>query len=160
LTHWFVINIKSRKESLIESLFTEGGFTIYNPKRLRGNKTCCLFPGYAFIFFDYPAQYKLVKYTRGVKSVLGTSLAPIPIPKEFISEIRSREKNGMVELQNMCEMPVVGDEIEVICGPLKGVRGIFNKELKDRDRVAILLNYVSYQAKLITSKSSLRKLSY
>ncbi|MGB9006207.1 MAG: transcription termination/antitermination NusG family protein [Candidatus Aminicenantales bacterium] len=160
MKHWFVINIKPRKEGFVESLFAEGGFTIYNPKRLRdNNKICFLFPGYAFIFFDYPAQYKLVKYTRGVKSVLGTSLAPIPVPEEFISEIRSREKNGVVELQNAGEIPVAGDEIEITCGPLKGVRGIFKKELKDRERVAILLNYISYQARLITSKSSLRKVS-
>jgi transcription antitermination factor NusG len=159
MEHWFVVNIKPRKEYCVEKLFTEGGFIFYNPKRIRKTKICSLFPGYAFIFFDYPAQYKLVKYTRGVKSVLGTSQGPTPLPEKFIAEIRSWEKNGFVELLYSCEMPDAGDEIEIIRGPLRGIRGIFIKELRDRERVAILLNYVSYQAQLITKKSMLKKIS-
>ncbi len=50
------------------------------------------------------------------------------------------------------EEPVVGDEIEVVEGPLKGLRGVFKRELTERERVLILLDYVSYQGQLIIEK--------
>jgi hypothetical protein len=42
-------------------------------------------------------------------------------------------------------------------GPLKGLRGIFKKELTAKERVIILLNYVAYQGQLIIEKEKLKK---
>ncbi|MFQ6037733.1 MAG: transcription termination/antitermination protein NusG, partial [Candidatus Aminicenantales bacterium] len=116
------------------------------------------FPGYGFIYFDYPEQYRLVRYTRGVKRVVGNQAGPIPIPEAVIQEIRAREIDGYVELEKYGEEPEIGDEIEVMEGPMKGLRGIFRKELSDRDRVVILMNYVSYQGQLIIEKAKLKKI--
>ena len=52
----------------------------------------------------------------------------------------------------------MGDEIEVMEGPLKGLKGVFKKEAGDRERVMILLNYVSYQGMLFIEKRKLRKI--
>jgi len=51
----------------------------------------------------------------------------------------------------------VGDEIEVAEGPLKGLRGIFQKQIDDKERVMILLSYVSYQGQLLIEKKKLKK---
>jgi ribosomal protein L24 len=51
----------------------------------------------------------------------------------------------------------VGDEIQIMEGPLKGLKGIFKREMTQNERVLILLNYVSYQGKLIVEKKKLRK---
>ncbi len=63
----------------------------------------------------------------------------------------------MIVFEKYGEEPAVGDEIEVVEGPLKGLRGIFQKEIGDRERVMILLNYVSYQGQLLIEKSKLKK---
>ena len=157
MKNWFVINIKPKKEFHVERLFTEGGIKIYNPKYLHEKKIKPFFPGYEFICFDFPAQYQLVRYTRGVKRVIGTREIPTPIPEGVILEIKSREINGFIELYKYGEEPKVGDEIEVVEGPLKGLRGIFKKELTPKERVLILLSYVAYQGQLIIEKEKLKK---
>ncbi len=157
MENWFVINTKPKKEFQVEKLFTEGGIKIYNPKYRHENKIKTFFPGYGFIYFDFPAQYQLVRYTRGVKRVIGNRGSPTPIPEEVIREIKSREIDGLIELYKYGKEPEVGDEIEVMEGPLKGLRGIFKKELTAKERVLILLNYVTYQGQLIIEKEKLKK---
>ncbi len=157
MKNWFVINTKPKKEFQVEKLFTEGGIEIYNPKYMHENKIKAFFPGYGFVYFDFPAQYQLVKYTRGVKRVVGSREAPTAIHEEVIREIKSREIDGLIELYKYGEEPEVGDEIEVMEGPLKGLRGIFKKELTAKERVIILLNYVTYQGQLIIEKEKLKK---
>ncbi|MFQ5722043.1 MAG: transcription termination/antitermination protein NusG [Candidatus Aminicenantales bacterium] len=157
MKNWFVLNTKPKKEFHVEKLFIEGGFEIYNPKYLHDNRIKPFFPGYEFIYFDYPEQYRLVRYTRGVKRVVGNRLGPIPIPERIIAEIKAREINGLIELYKYGQEPELGDEIEVVEGPLKGLRGIFKKEIPEKQRVLILLNYVSYQGQLLIEKKKLKK---
>jgi transcriptional antiterminator RfaH len=154
---WFVLNTKPKKEFQVERLFFEGGIEFYCPKYLQDRKVKPFFSGYGFIRFDYPSQYQLVKYTRGIKRIVGSLQGPIPIPKETIQEIKKREINGYIELDKFGESPVIGDEIEIAEGPMKGLRGIFSKELTEKERVVILLNYVSYQGQLIIEKEKLKK---
>jgi transcription antitermination factor NusG len=121
MKNWYVINTKPKKEFQVEKLFTEGGIEIYNPKYMHENKIKAFFAGYGFVYFDFPAQYQLVKYTRGVKRVVGSREAPTTIPEEV------------------------------------GLRGMFKKELTAKERVIILLNYVTYQGQLIIEKEKLKK---
>jgi len=157
MENWYVINTKPKKEFHVEKLFKEGGVKIYNPKYLYENKIRPFFPGYEFIYFDFPAQYQLVRYTRGVKRVVGSKDLPTPILEDVILGIKSREVNGLIEIDKYGEEPEIGDEIEVVEGPLKGLRGIFKKELTAKERVLILLNYVTYQGQLIIEKEKLKK---
>ena len=154
---WYVLNTKPKKENQVESLLLAGGFTVYNPKFIQDNRVFSFFPGYEFILFDYPEQYRLVKYTRGVKKIIGYMEGPVAIEEKVIQSIRMREINGFVELDKYGEEPEVGDEIRVMEGPLKGLRGIFKQELTQNDRVLILMNYVSYQGKIIVEKKKLKK---
>jgi transcription antitermination factor NusG len=110
MTDWFVINVKPKKDFQVEKLFTEGGFTIYSPKYVFEQHIRPFFPGYAFLQFDHPAQYQMVKYTRGVKKVIGNPEGPIPIPEEVIRELRVREKDGHIELDKYGQEPAIGDE--------------------------------------------------
>jgi len=157
MKNWFVINTKPKKESRVEKIFQEAGFQIYNPKLQRENRILPFFPGYAFLHFDFPDEYRLVRYTRGVKKVIGNESGPIPIPERAVQEIRAREINGFIELEKFGRTPGVGDEIEVMEGPLKGLQGVFQKELPRNERVLILLNFVSYQGRLIIERKKLRK---
>jgi transcriptional antiterminator RfaH len=157
MLQWYVINTKPKKESQVERLFTEGGFTIYCPKYLREKRVSPFFPGYTFLRFDFPEQFQMVKYTRGVKRVVGTDDGPTPIPEEIVQGIKARERDGLVVFEKYGQEPAVGDEIEVVEGPLKGLKGIFRKEVGDSERVMILLNYVSYQGMLLIEKHKLKK---
>jgi len=156
---WFVINTKPKKEFQVKKIFGEAGFDYYNPVYESEGKVKPFFPGYGFLYFEFPGQYQLVRFTRGVKRVVGNREGPIPIPEEVIQEIKGREVNGLIELAKYGEEPAVGDEVEIAEGPWKGLRGIFKKELSDKDRVMILLSYVSYQGQLLIEKKKLKKVA-
>ncbi|MEN6559721.1 MAG: transcription termination/antitermination NusG family protein [Acidobacteriota bacterium] len=158
MERWYVINTRPKKEGQVERLFIEGGFTIYCPKYVREKRVVPFFPGYAFLRFEFPRQYQMVKYTRGVKRVVGNDDGPVPIPGEIVEGIRGRERDGLIVFERYGEEPAVGDEIEVVEGPLKGLKGIFRKEAGDSERVMILLNYVSYQGMLLIEKAKLKKI--
>ena len=157
---WYVINTKPKKEFDVERLFHEGGILVYTPRYRDGERIRPFFPGYQFIYFSYPEQYKLVKYTRGVKRIVGNDEGPIALEEHVIREMKSREVDGYIEFAKHGVAPSLGDEIEVVEGPLKGLRGIFKKDLTDQDRVMILLNYVSYQGQLLIEKKKLKKVIY
>ncbi|NOR14544.1 MAG: hypothetical protein GQ544_02450 [Candidatus Aminicenantes bacterium] len=154
---WYVLNTKPKKERQVERLFQEAGFEVYNPMIKQDNRAYPFFPGYTFLRFEHPDQYRLVKYTRGVKKVVGSPAGPISIPDNAIAQIKSREINGFVELDKYGEEPAMGDEIEIMEGPMKGLKGVFTKEMSQRDRVLILLNYVAYQGQLIIEKKKIKK---
>ena len=159
MANWYVVNTKPKKEFQVAKLFTEGGFTYYNPVYKQEGRVRPFFPGYGFLTFDFPGQYQTVKYTRGIKRMVGNKEGPIPIPGEVIRELRAREIGGLIELEKHGAAPQVGDEIEVAEGPLKGLRGVFQKEIDDKERVMILLSYVSYQGQLLIEKRKLKKAS-
>jgi len=158
MKNWYVLNTKPKKEFHVEKIFTEAGFRIYNPKYKHDERIKPFFSGYEFIYFDFPEQYQLVRYTRGVKKVVGTQQGPTPIPEEVLTTLKNREVGGLIELLKYGEEPELGDEIEVMEGPLKGLKGIFQRELSDADRVLILLNYVSYQGQLVIERKKLKKI--
>jgi len=158
MKNWYVINSKPKKEFQVERMFIEAGFEIYTPKYAQDKQIKPFFPGYQFLYFEYPEQYRLVKYTRGVKKVIGNETGPIPVSDKVIKQIRSREVNGLIELEKYGLEPNVGDEIEVMEGAMKGLRGVFQKEMTDKERVIILLNYVSYQGTLVIEKKKLKKI--
>jgi len=157
MKNWYVLNTKPKKEFQVEKVFVEAGFEIYNPKYKSEGRILPFFPGYEFIRYDHPRDYRLVRYTRGVKSVVGNREGPIPIPLEMVDQIKKRESDGYIEFLKYGDEPKEGDEIEVAEGPLKGLRGVFKKELTEKERVIILLSYVSYQGQLIIEKKKLKK---
>ncbi len=158
MKNWYILNTKPKKESQVERLFLEAGFEVYSPKLKQDDRISPFFSGYAFLRFEHPKDYQLVKYTRGVKKVVGSPGGPIPVPEEMIEGIKAREVNGLIELDKYGEEPSVGDEIQVMEGPLKGIRGIFKREMTQNERVLILLHYVAYQGQLIVEKKKLKKI--
>lgn len=158
MKNWYVLQTKPFKEFTIEKIFRQARFPVYLPKTRNDNGTPRpLFPRYGFIFFDYPRQFSLVRYTRGVSKILGNSLGPTPIDEKFIMEIRSQEVDGFVQLEEDLGEPQPGDIVEVRRGPFQGLRGIFKKGLDDGTRVQILLNYVNYQGCLWVERSQIKK---
>lgn len=157
MKRWYVINTRPKKEFQVERLLEEGGFDVYNPKYKQEGTIRPFFTGYEFVLFDFPEQYRLIKYTRGVKNLVGNEDGPIPVSDTIIHEIKAREIDGFIELEKYGREPSVGDEIQVMEGPLKGLKGLFKKELSGKDRAMILLNYVSYQGQLIIEKKKIKK---
>src|SRR4030043_2066785 len=104
---WYVIQTKPKKEQKADSYLSTKGVEIFSPLieafSMRngrvGKELKPLFPGYIFGNFDLDQNYPLVRWAKGVKSVLGFGGYPTPIPDEVVEIIRERtDADGIVGL--------------------------------------------------------------
>lgn len=159
---WYAINTKPHKESLCEQnlqcLSLETFFPKLKEKRLIRRKyiwtTGPLFPGYIFCRFNLDLHYRDVQYTQGVKRIVTFGERPTPVGEEIISEIKHRCKDDQIIILDPPELRP-GKEVEIIEGPLAGLKAIFKQYLPGKDRVVLLLNAMAYQAKIVIPQGNL-----
>lgn len=164
-TRWYVVHTHPKQEDRASSNLSVLGILIFNPKirERRYNQfvytptyiTKPLFPRYIFAQFRIDDIYHKVRFTRGVNSVVGFGEGPTPIDEEIISLIRSNiREDGFVRIDEEIRP---GDRVIVKDGPLKNFAGIFEREMKDTDRIRILLETVSYQAHVEIERDMVKK---
>ena len=151
---WFVVNTKPKNEDRAASNLTEGGIEVLAPKiKLKKYKNGRLvevveqmFPNYIFVKFQPVEEFRLVKYTRGVKTIVHFGNRIVPVQDEIIEFIKSRLVDGVAVLQK----PKLkkGEKVLIKDGPFKGLSGIFEKEMEGRERVTILLDSVQFAASM------------
>jgi transcription elongation factor/antiterminator RfaH len=114
-----------------------------------------LFPRYIFARFKTDEFLHKVRYTRGVESVVGIGTNPSPIDDQVISLIKSHsDDQSVIQINDGLK---VGSEVVISDGPLRGFTGIFERSMKDSDRVMILLNTVSYQSHIVIERELIRE---
>lgn len=160
MLNWFLIYTKQRCEDSVSAKFIESGLEVLNPKieerryirRKLQDVISPLFPCYIFVRFESPKNYRLVKYTRGVKSVVGPENVPAAVPEDVIDRIRKRMDDGVVHIQPCSFVP--GEDVSIQAGPFEGLEAVFEKELKSSERVSILLKAVN--ARVVVAASLLK----
>mgnify|MGYP001767677291 FL=1 len=105
-----------------------------------------MFPGYIFVRFHPIDEFRMVKYARGVKTIVHFGGQIVPLQDEMIEFIRTRLENGVASIEK--QKIDKGEKILIKDGPFKGFSGIFESELDGKERVAILLEGVNYCAKM------------
>jgi transcriptional antiterminator RfaH len=164
-TGWFVIHTNPRQEDRAEMNLISGSIETLAPKvkkrrynEFTGRPTSFakpLFPRYIFARFNLDTLLHRIRYTRGVHSVISFGNGPTPIDEEVIKIIKSRMgEDGFVRMGD--EMNV-GDPVAINSGIMKSFTGIFEREMKDADRVIVLLNTLNFQARLEVSREMVSK---
>jgi transcriptional antiterminator RfaH len=162
---WYVIHTHLKQEDRACSNLKVLGVPTFNPKiRERCNNrfvnaltyvTKPLFPRYIFAQFDINDLYHKVRFTRGIYSVVSFGEVPTSIDEKIITMIQANIKeDGFVRF---VEEIRTGDRVIVKDGPLKNFAGLFEREMKDTDRVRILLETVSYQAHIEIERDLVKK---
>jgi transcriptional antiterminator RfaH len=162
---WYVIYTRLKQEDRAGNNLKVLGAQVFNPKirERRYNQfsiapayvTKSLFPRYIFAKFKIDDLYHKVRFTRGVYNVVSFSDGPTPIAEEIITLIRSNiTKDGFIRTDEELRP---GDRVMVKDGPLKNFAGIFEREMKDSDRIKILLDTVSYQARIEIERDMVRR---
>ena len=163
---WYVIKTQPKQETRAECNLRAWGINTFHPKiserctnpftGLLSYAIKPLFSRYIFAQFDINSTYRRVCFTRGVHSVVNFGSGPAKVDHEIIKLIESRVgKDGLVKLDNELNE---GDQVMIDNGPLKHMTGIFQRDIKGTDRVAILLNAISYQAHVIIEKDLVKKI--
>lgn len=141
--HWYAIYTRSRAEKKVQLELELQGIENYLPmqRKLRtwsDRKKWVdvpLISGYVFVYIDR-REYEMVLKTPNVVTYVRSEGKAAIIPEREIDTIKLllREKEISVEISN--QLFKKGDLIEVISGPLIGMRGKL-VTLKGKKRVAI-----------------------
>jgi transcriptional antiterminator RfaH len=142
--NWYAIYTKPKCEESTARLLKNAGIETLNPKikvlrRLR-NKYCDvaeqLFPSYIFAFFDKDKHGHMIRYTRGVKYIVGRD-NPLAVHPEIIQAIKERMEGDIViqTPENLAK----GDRVLIKEGPFKDFYGVFDRNVPGKMRSMILL---------------------
>jgi transcription elongation factor/antiterminator RfaH len=162
---WYVIRTLPRQEDRAERNLKAWNIETLNPlvKEYRSNQysgrrfyvTKSLFPRYIFARFVESRLLNKVSFTRGVHSVLTYGTRPTFVEDEIIATIQDRiGEDGFVMLGDEFK---AGDKVTIRDGSLKSFSGVFLRNLKNTQRVEILLASVSYHGRVLTNRSSVVK---
>ena len=158
---WYTIYTKPKAEDSTNRLLSNASIETLNPKirlqkYIRGKYADVieqLFPCYLFARFDKNSQSHMIKYTRGVRYIVGKE-SPIPVPHEIISAIKERmEGEILVPAKEEFEK---GDRVLIKEGPFRNFYGIFEGKLSGRERAMVLLD--ALHVKLDIEERSITKM--
>jgi transcriptional antiterminator RfaH len=127
VAYWAVSRLALNHERLALHCLTLAGFTTYLP-RLRERRMSHgrrierrppLFPGYCFTWIEL--QWSAARWAPGTLGMIMDGTQPARVPDAVIEEIRSRERNGLIELPKPRGFRR-GDQVRIIRGPVNGLR--------------------------------------
>lgn len=114
-----------------------------------------LFPRYIFAKFNALEELPKIRFTRGVHNVVSFGENPASVDHDIIEIIRARlDENGFVKAKDDFK---VGDKVVISAGPMRNLMGIFEREEKGTNRVAILLTAIEYQGRLVIHKDLVKR---
>lgn len=143
---WYVIQAHPRKEPLVSSRVRELGREVFLPTvsaRRPGTRRSSigpLFPGYLFARLARDeGDLATVRFTHGVRRLLGDGEGPQPVAERLIETIRARsDRTGRVRLGAGLKR---GDRVRVLDGPLTGLVGVLERPAASPvERVCVLLD--------------------
>jgi transcriptional antiterminator RfaH len=150
LPFWCAARLMPKREAVATKCLGLAGFEIYLPRLrerrvMRGGRrvdvTPPLFPNYLFIWIE--AQWSRARWAPGVASLLMAGDGPARVPDSVISEIRSRERDGLVELAKPPRLRR-GDQVRIVRGPFREHLALYEGQTA-RERVAVLLQLLGGQ---------------
>jgi transcriptional antiterminator RfaH len=126
-------------------------------RRSHGRKitvTPPLFPGYLFVWVV--RGWWDARWSPGVVRLIMDGLLPARVPDAVISEIRSRERRGLIELPKLRLEP--GMRVKVLQGPLQDQIGLL-AALRPHERVLVLLQLLGGQQQVELARSSIEAMN-
>jgi transcriptional antiterminator RfaH len=159
---WYAIHTHPKQEERAESNLKAWLVETFSPRyrQRRYNQYTSqpsqlikpLFPRYIFARFVASELLHKVRFTRGVHSVVSFGKEPIPVDDELIQARRSED--GFIRIGEELK---AGDHVMIKAGHFKGFTGIFERSMKDADRVMIMLQTVGYQPHVVVEKEHVMK---
>jgi transcriptional antiterminator RfaH len=163
--NWYALHTKPRQESMALASLAREGIEGFYPKlrrrrtirRVRKWVTGPLFPSYIFGRFNPVVSGRLVRYANGVTNIVSFGNRPAVVDEAIIAAIRQHAAEDIVTVTPPALKP--GELIEVQDGPLRGLQGIFEREMSDRERVIVLLDVLSKGARVQLHREQIQKVS-
>lgn len=149
---WYCVKSKPRQEHTAKrSLLREVGAEVFCPmlkfERARSSGkvkvTEAMFPGYLFARFCYREKHRHVMASLGVAHILKFGGIVAVVPETVIKELRAS-----VASDETVEIPTnfrVGEEVQLLQGPFRGVRAIVTQVMPAQARIKVLLELLGME---------------
>lgn len=160
---WYVVHSKPREEQKALENLQKQGFECFLPmltleKLVRGRLKSVsepLFSRYLFVQTQSQNQnFSVIKSTLGVYRLVSFGPLPSQINDTLIETIRSLESLLGSEINVFQPLIRSGDEVIMVEGPLKGLRGIFH-ESSGTKRAFVLIELLHKQHVIHVDKSDI-----
>ncbi len=165
MINWYAVQAKRRNEARVHHHLMQRVIPTFLPlietiRRWRSRRIARLeplFPGYLFVQLEHidanPSQWDLVRWTPGVKSILGSDGTPLPVPDDAVDAIRARvQPLGFVR-------PGLGfgpsARVFIRRGPLAGLEAVFERQLSGSGRVQVLMQLLGQQRRVQVNAADL-----
>jgi transcriptional antiterminator RfaH len=158
--YWCCAQVEPRRERLASYTLGLAGYEIYQPllreqRRSRHGRritvTPPLFPGYLFVWVV--RGWWDARWSPGVVRLIMDGLVPARVPERVITEIRSRERAGLIELPKKLRL-TPGMRVKVLQGPLQDQIGLL-AALRPHERVLVLLQLLGGQQRVELAQSAI-----
>lgn len=148
--HWYAVRTRSRHEKRVQDQLTAKGIEPFLPLVNRWRQWADrrkqvafpLFPGYCFAHFGLPERVEVLK-THGVVEIIGNQDGPLSVPDQEIEAVQRLVTSTLpFDPHPYLEE---GQPVEVIRGPLSGLRGILLRK-GTRARVIVSVHLIHQSA--------------
>jgi transcriptional antiterminator RfaH len=161
---WYAIQTKPNREREVERRLLDLTLEAFLPwmraRRRVGSRfrwvLVPLFPGYIFCRLDIVISGKSVRYSPGVRDFLSFGSRIAEVGDEIIQDLRNRCPDGVAQVDPFVAQ--AGDTVRISEGPFAGLEAVFERSLKGSERVAVLLDILGRQTRLVLPSETVVKL--
>ena len=163
--NWFLLQTKSRQEQRATEHLNRQSVTSFCPmikvekisRSRRVESLEVLFPGYLFVQLgETSVSPTSICSTRGVSHFVTTAGAPIKVPESLVDQLRERVAVNTDVVAS--SLPKVGEEMEIIEGPFRGLNAAFS-QTDGKSRALVLITMLNQQVRASLPFSSLSPLN-
>ncbi len=144
---WYVLRTKAKKERFVYQQLVAQRVTLFfpavrvKPVNPRAAKIRPYFPGYLFVQADLDVLgQNAFSWLPGVVGLVRFGDEPTAVPDNVVNELRVR----LAELSLAQQEPFQpGERVRIVEGPFAGYEAIFDLRLPGKERVQVLLSFLS-----------------
>jgi transcriptional antiterminator RfaH len=143
MPYWAAARAQSQREALAQHFLELAGYAVYLP-RMRQHRVSHgrkietrppLFPGYLFV--EIVVGWWEARWCAGTLGLVMSCGLPLRVPDKVVAEIKSRERNGLVELPKAPRFRR-GDKVRITSGAFSDRLAIYQGQAA-HERIAVLL---------------------
>jgi transcriptional antiterminator RfaH len=158
---WYAIQTKVNREKEVEKRLRDLQLEVFLPwmraRRRIGSRfhwvLAPLFPGYVFCRLDMVLSGKAARYSPGVKDFLTFGSRIAEVSENILEALRERCPGGVAEIDPVNAKP--GDRVKINEGPFSGLEAIFEQKLRGSERVAVLLDILGRQTRIVLPRETI-----
>jgi transcriptional antiterminator RfaH len=160
---WYAIQTKANKEKEVEKRLSDLRIEVFLPwmrtRRRIGSRfhwvLVPLFPSYLFCRLDLIESGKTARYAPGVRDFLKFGNHIAEVGDAIVASLYERCPGGIAHIDWVSAKP--GDSVKINEGPFSGLEAVFEKKMKGSERVAVLLDILGRQTRIVLPSETIEK---